>query len=94
VQTAIEPSSSKKSVRSADLRAAQKAVERSEQAMLDAQANIESIAERLGDSRLYEPTASDELAAILQQQKQAQEAMEQAESTWLAATEALEALTA
>jgi ATP-binding cassette subfamily F protein 3 len=91
---AIESSVSKKPVRSADLRAAQKTVERSEQTMLDAQANVESIAERLGDSKLYEPAASDELAAMLQQQKQAQKAMEQAESAWLAATEALEALTA
>lgn len=90
---AIEPSASKKPVRSADLRAAQKAVERSEQTMLDAQANVESIAERLGDSALYEPAASDELAAMLQQQKQAQKTMEQAESAWLAATEALEVLT-
>jgi ATP-binding cassette subfamily F protein 3 len=82
----------KKPVRSADVRAAQKALEHSEQAMSAAHASVAAVAQQLSDAALYEAVASDELGIVLQQQKQAQQALEHAEAIWLAATEALETL--
>lgn len=81
-------------VRSADIRALQQKVAKAEQLMQQALQALEAINEQLSSPALYEPDQQQQLSDLLAKQKQAQNTLDAAEQSWLAATDALETLQA
>ena len=84
----------RKVVRSADLRALEQAQAKAEAAMAQAQAECDVVAAMLADPGCYEASRQAELQQLLARQKTALAALADAETRWLAAGEALEALLA
>ena len=93
-KTTITTPTIKPVVRSADLRALQQKVANAEQLMQQAQQALEALNEQLSIPALYEPDQQQQLSDLLARQRQAQNTLEAAEQSWLAAADALEALQA
>lgn len=81
-----------KSIRSATLRSYEQAIAKAERALEVASEHVTAIAEQLNQPAIYESDRAADLARLLQEQKQAQAELEQAELTWVTATEALDQL--
>ncbi len=94
VSEPVAVASIKPVVRSADVRALQQKVAKAEQLMQREQQALEAINEQLSSPALYEPDQQQQLNDLLARQKQAQQSLDAAEQSWLAATDALEALQA
>jgi ATP-binding cassette subfamily F protein 3 len=86
--------SSKPVIRSADVRALQQKVTKTELLMQQEQQALQTITEQLSRPELYEPEQQSLLNDLLAQQKQVQQTLDAAEQTWLAAVDALESLQA
>jgi ATP-binding cassette subfamily F protein 3 len=90
----ITASTIKPVLRSADVRALQQKVAKAEQLMQQEQQALAAINEQLSSPALYEPDQQQQLNDLLARQKQAQQILDAAEQSWLATTDALEALQA
>ncbi len=76
------------------LRPLKKDIQRTEQAMEKLQATLEKLQETLGDTELYTDSRKDELAALLREEGQLRQGIEEHETRWLALQDELESIEA